>query len=244
MNTSAANSARRWWLADARHYSHLEKLLAGIGGGLGILGTLWISQALLGAEAAVIIVPSFGASAVLLFAVPHGALSQPWNLVGGHSLSALVGVFCAQTIADPALAAASAVGAACALMYYARCIHPPGGATALAAVIGGESIHALGFGYALTPVLLNTAIILLLATIINFPFPWRRYPAALQPAWTGVAPDGYPPIEHCDLVYAISQIDSIIDVSEQDLLEIYALATRGHSSKESGGSPPETGAPR
>ncbi len=232
MNRTDRRPAQQWWKLEGRHYSHLEKLVAGIGGGLGILGTLWLSGVFLGADAAVLIVPSFGASAVLLFAVPHGTLSQPWNLLGGHLISAVVGVFCAQAIPDVLFAASAAVGAACLLMYYARCIHPPGGATALAAVIGGESIHSLGYGYVLTPILLNTLVILLLAVVINFPFRWRRYPMALSPSEADVSRDAYPSIEHGDLVYAISQIDSIIDVSEQDLLKIYALATRGRPPDE------------
>ena len=64
-------------------------------------------------------------------------------------------------------------------MYYTRCIHPPGGATALAAVIGGPNIHALGYQYTLTPIAINTAIILLVGLLFNALFHWRRYPAFL-----------------------------------------------------------------
>ena len=138
-----------------------------------------ISQAQLGASASVGLVASMGASAVLLFAVPHGPLSQPWAVLGGHLVSAVVGVACTKVIAQPMLAAPVAVGLAIGTMHYLRCIHPPGGATALSAVVGGETVHQLGFHYVLTPVLLNATIILLVALLFNYPFPWRRYPLAL-----------------------------------------------------------------
>jgi hypothetical protein len=78
-------------------------------------------------------------------------------------------------------------------MYYLNCIHPPGGATALTAVAGGESVHALGFHYVVTPVLLNVLVILLVAVLFNLAFPWRRYPAvwARKPV-PPAAPDDSP----------------------------------------------------
>ena len=158
---------------------HLEKGLSVAGGIAGLTGVMLISQAQLGASASVGLVASMGASAVLLFAVPHGPLSQPWAVLGGHLVSAVVGVACTKVIAQPMLAAPVAVGLAIGTMHYLRCIHPPGGATALSAVVGGETVHQLGFHYVLTPVLLNATIILLVALLFNYPFPWRRYPLAL-----------------------------------------------------------------
>jgi CBS domain-containing membrane protein len=96
-------------------------------------------------EGAALIVASMGASAVLLFAVPHAPLSQPWPLIGGHVVSALVGVICAKVILNAPLAAALAVSLAIGSMHYFRCIHPPGGVTALTAVIGGASVDSLDY---------------------------------------------------------------------------------------------------
>ena len=167
---------------QAHKTGHLEKLLAAAGGLLGILAMAWVSRRVVGSADAAFVVASMGASAVLLFAVPHGPLSQPWPVFGGHMLSALVGVGCAHLIADPLIASAVAVSLAILLMQYMRCIHPPGGATAMTAVMGGEGIEALGFMYLLTPVLLNVLIILVMAVLLNYPFPWRRYPTALARA--------------------------------------------------------------
>ena len=143
-------------------------------------------------------------------------------------VSALIGVTCAKLLNDPLLAGSVAVGLALLAMHYLRCIHPPGGATALVAVIGGPAITSLGYGFLLTPVALNVLVLLLVAVAFNAPFAWRRYPAVLQRRQAGpptVA--GYVPISHEDFVYALSQIDTFVDVSESEVLRIYELAT-GH----------------
>lgn len=174
-------------------------------------------------------VASMGASGVLLFAVPHGALSQPWPLLGGHVVSACVGVACARHVPEPLLAAPLAVGLAVGCMYYLRCIHPPGGATALVAVIGGPQVHDLGYHFILTPVLLNVLAILAMALAFNALFHWRLYPAVMQrlrQKQIDTSDDSRGSIAHEDFVYALSEIDSFIDVNEQDLLRIYELATQ------------------
>ena len=209
--------------------SHTERLVSALGSTLVIACIFFISRASLGPTATLLIVPSMGASAVLLFAVPHGALSQPWNVFGGHALSAIIGVSCAMIFSNEIIAASAAVGIAVGVMHYMRCIHPPGGATALAAVIGGEATHALGYQFVLTPVMLNTLVMLAVAVAFNFVFPWRRYPAWLadkdRQEVAEVTRVSERHIEHADLVAALGQIDSFIDVSENDLLRIYQLAT-------------------
>jgi len=222
-------------LADFKP-SHAEIALSTLGGFLGILAIFLISAWWFDPATAVIIVPSMGASAVLLFAAPHAPFSQPWNVAAGHVLSALVGVACWRWIPQLPVAASAGVGLAIGIMYLARCIHPPGGATALAAVIGSEQLHALGFGYVLQPILLNVTVILLVAALFNGLFAWRRYPARLHFATTPASskPADYAPINHEDFVYALSQIDTFIDVSEDDLLKIYQLATRRHQQHSPG----------
>jgi CBS-domain-containing membrane protein len=207
-----------------------EILISTVGGLAGILGIFLVSETLFGREVAVAIVPSMGASAVLLFAAPHAPFSQPWNLVVGHLLSSVIGVACWLLIPQIALAASAAVGLAIGAMYLSRSLHPPGGATALAAVIGSGELHGLGFGYVLQPILLNVVVILLVAILFNGLFRWRRYPAHLHAKTQAAAPEteGYAPINHEDFVYALSQIDTIVDASEDDLLKIYQLATKRH----------------
>lgn len=212
-----------WLGIEQSPVSHTERLLSAIGGFFGILGVWLITSAVVGPAPALPIVASMGASAVLLYAVPHGALSQPWPVVGGHLLSALVGVACQRWIAEPALAAAVAVGLAIGAMHYLRCLHPPGGATAITAVIGGEAVHALGFGYALLPIGLNVLVILTIAVGFNAWFRWRRYPVA----WArreAPQPSQHLALQHEDLAAALKSIDSFIDVDEDDLKLIFSLA--------------------
>jgi len=210
--------------------SHAERIVSAVGGFIVILCIFIVSRWFLGDSGSGILVASMGASAVLLFAVPHGPLSQPWAVLGGHVISAIVGVTCAQTIANEMVAASAAVGIAIGAMYYLRCIHPPGGATALSAVIGGGATQALGYQYVVTPVLINVVILLTVAFLYNYLFSWRRYPVYLQQRrdnqdkTTEISERGE--ISHSDFVYALSEVDSFIDVSEYDLLRIYELATR------------------
>jgi len=207
--------------------NYREKLISTVGGFLGIFGIFMSSQWLLDPEVAVYIVPSMGASAVLLFASPHVPFAQPWNVIGGHAISAVIGVACWQWIPDFTVAASASVGLAIGAMYFARCIHPPGGATALAAVIGSEKLHHLGYTYECAPILLNAVTILLVAVAFNGSFKWRRYPAHLHfKAKTAAAKiEQYEPINHEDFVYALSHIDTFVDITEEDLLKIYKLAT-------------------
>lgn len=214
--------------------SSREQWISAAGGLVGILAVLVVSHQVLAGHEAFFIVASMGASAVLLFAAPHGTLSQPWPLIGGHLVSAAAGVTMARLVGDPTLAAALAVSLAIGLMYGLRCLHPPGGATALFAVLGGDAIHALGYGYLLVPVLLNTFTLLIVAMLFNYPFAWRRYPQAWMrktaEAVCAVDPAGHPEkcmIPHSALVYALSQLDTFVDVSEDDLQRIYALALQG-----------------
>lgn len=204
---------------------HAEKLISAFGGCIAILLTMWVSAHYLGLQGAVLLVASMGASAVLLFAVPHGALSQPWPLLGGNLISALIGVACAQRFDNVLIAAPLAVGLAIAVMHYLRCIHPPGGATALTAVIGGAEVHELGYQFVLTPVLLNVLIMLIAAVLINYPFPWRRYPAGLR-SKAAVKTEQTGRLSQADFKYALSEIGSYIDISEQDLAKIYRLAVK------------------
>lgn len=214
--------------------SHTEKLVSALGAFFGILLVFYSSAYFVTGTATYLVVASMGASAVLLFAVPHGRLSQPWALIGGHLVSAIVGVSCAKLIPDIFISASAAVGIAVAAMYYFHCIHPPGGATALSAVVGGSAVHDLGYQFILTPVLINVIAIISVAICFNYLFKWRRYPAYLaqkqSAASKASADQTYDAITHEDFVYALSEFESFIDISENDLLKIYDLVTQRHIS--------------
>lgn len=203
-----------------------EKLIAALGGGIAILGVFYSSAYLLSDTHLLWVVPSMGASTVLIFAVPHGQLSQPWPVLGGHFISALIGVACYQWIPNAFWAAAAAIALAIFAMQILRCIHPPGGATALMAVLGGAEVHNLGYAFAVTPVFLNSLLLIGLGIAINALFPWRRYPARTSLfAKPPVSPPlVMPPFNRADLEYALQQMESFVDITAEDLQQIYKLA--------------------
>lgn len=123
------------------------------------------------------LIGSFGASAVLVFGAIKSPLAQPRNVLGGHVISALVGVATLKLIPDPLwLSSGISVATAIAIMHATRTLHPPGGATALIAVTGGEKIKALGYMYAFVPAGLGALILLVVALFINNIPQDRSYP--------------------------------------------------------------------
>jgi CBS domain-containing membrane protein len=146
--------------------------------GIGLIG--FLHQYWLSAKDNLFLVGSFGASAVLIYGHTQSPLAQPRNLVGGHILSALVGITIRFLIPAPELqwlACSLAVALAIVLMQVTRTIHPPGGATSLLAIIGSDKIRDLGYLYALSPVASGVAIMLLIAWIVNNIPANRKYPA-------------------------------------------------------------------
>lgn len=146
-----------------------EILWSWLGGFAGVYA-VWQLNHYMGIQenANLFLIGSFGASAVLIYGLPTSDFSQPRNLVGGHLVSALAGVIIHLLLPDQtALASALAVSIAIAAMQITQTTHPPGGATALIAVTGGDTIFNLGFSYILSPVLVGVLIMLLTALILN-----------------------------------------------------------------------------
>lgn len=157
--------------------SALEILLSWVGSFLGIAAVAYVNFNVVADSDLVLIIGSFGASAVLIYGAIKSPLAQPRNLVGGHLLSAVIGVAAFKMLhGEPWLAAGVAVATAIAGMHATKTLHPPGGATALIAVIGSDKIHSLGFLYVLVPVGAGAAIMLLVALIFNNLPRSRRYP--------------------------------------------------------------------
>ncbi|MCW3083453.1 MAG: hypothetical protein JWP12_819 [Bacteroidetes bacterium] len=134
--------------------------------GIGIIG--FISSKYFTLNDNLFLIGSFGASAVLVYGATNSPLAQPRNLVGGHVISAIVGVAVHKLIPGEVwLSSALAVSTAIVAMQVTKTVHPPGGATALIANIGSEKIKALGFIYVLSPVLTGVLILLVIALIFN-----------------------------------------------------------------------------
>jgi CBS domain-containing membrane protein len=148
----------------------MDIVLSWVGGFLGIVAVTIPNHYLhLGQAANIMLIGSFGASAVLIYGLPRAELAQPRNLIGGHFFSALAGVAAYKLLGDAHLdvAAGVAVATSIALMHLTRTLHPPGGATALIAVIGGDAMHRLGFTYAFAPVLAGALLMLAVAVVVN-----------------------------------------------------------------------------
>lgn len=202
-----------------------ERLRVSIGALLGIFLT-GLCTALLAASDNVlpVLIRPMAASAVLLFVLPASPLAQPWSVLGGNVISAAIGVACSHWIAPPLLASAVAVTAAIAVMLMLRCVHPPGGAMALTAVLGGPTLHAAGYAILWSPVALNSLLLVLVATLFHratgHRYPHRHGHAALAgeqlKRWSAINAD--------DIAAALREGDEILDIEAEDLLVLVARA--------------------
>jgi CBS domain-containing membrane protein len=187
----------------------------------GLLTHLSVRDAL---GAAWLIAP-MGASAVLLFAVPASPLAQPWSIIGGNLCAALIGVTCGKLVSDPLFGAALACSLAIGGMFWLRCIHPPSGAVALTAVLGGPAIHAMGYHFVLMPVLLNSVLLLAAALFYNNAT-GRRYPHGIQPERSNqhdtrdLMPTSRVGFSADDLDAVLKTYNEVIDISREDLQTI------------------------
>ncbi|MGZ2460314.1 HPP family protein [Rhizobium sp. IY2] len=153
-----------------------ERLIACLGALLAIGLTGVISGYLFGQGPHLpLIVAPMGASAVLLFAVPASPLAQPWSIIGGNTISALMGIVAAYFIRDPIIATGVGVSLAIGAMSFTRCLHPPGGAAALTAVLGGPVVAGWGFLFPFVPVALNSCILVGLGLLFH-KLSKRNYP--------------------------------------------------------------------
>jgi len=208
------------------------RLLACLGAAICISLTIVVCAALpmSSADLPVIVAP-LGASAVLVLAVPTSPLAQPWPVVGGNIISTLVGVVAFHLIPNMTLAAGVAVGVAILVMSLTRCLHPPGGAAALTAVIGSQAIHDVGFAFAFVPVGLNSIALVTLATVFNRAT-GHVYPhqAAAPPA---TQPEAGRPLLAADIDAALDEMHESFDISREDLEDLlqraeeHAQARRG-----------------
>lgn len=210
----------------------IEQWRASAGALTALAMTAWVSVAMAGSAALWLIAP-MGASAVLLFCLHGSPLAQPWPVIGGNMVSALVGVACFKLLGDGVMSAPVAGGLAIAAMFAMRCLHPPGGAVALTAVLAGPDVHALGWSFALVPVALNSVLMVGAALLVNNAT-GRRYPHAQRSLLdnqhdTGdAAPTARLGFQREDLDQVLKHYGQVLDVSRDDLENII-LATETHA---------------
>jgi CBS domain-containing membrane protein len=163
-----------------------------------------------------LIAAPMGAAAVLVFAVPASPLAQPWPVICGNVLSALVGITIARLVPFPEVAAALAVSAAILVMSLTRSLHPPAGAVALIAVVGGPTVIEAGYAFAVVPIALN-AVVLTACGIVFHRYSGHSYPhRAASPV--GTLPTKADTGLHAqDLDKALDDLGETLDVSRADL---------------------------
>jgi CBS domain-containing membrane protein len=218
--TSTVASLRRFLPGLART-SPIDRLRASLGALVGILLTGLVSTFAVGPNANLpLLIAPMGASAVLLFAAPTSPLAQPWSLLGGNIVSAIIGVTAARYVHDPILAAALAVGLAIGAMMLLGCLHPPSGAVALTAVLGGPAIWKAGYWFVASPVVINSLIILAIAILFNNAT-GRRYPHLVHAPNPHGTSDPLPMqrtgVNVEDLQAVIADYGEVLDVSPDEL---------------------------
>lgn len=207
----------RGLLPVQQHVSAVERARAMCGAALGIFVTALVckaASAIIPVAATPWLFAALGASAVLVFAVPSSPLAQPWSVVAGQFVSSLSGIACAVWIGDSAWAAGVAVGLAVASMFALRCLHPPGGGTALLMVLA----HITRFDFAVFPVLANVVVLVALGMAYNT-ITGRRYPHTSSPA---AATDSTQPSRFtgADLDAAMAHFKQVLTVDRTDLTEL------------------------
>lgn len=197
------------WRAHGMH-----PVRSAIGAGIAIALTAWVSAMVLG-TAAPFMVASMGASSVLAFAVPASPLAQPRAVLGGNVVSAITGVAAAKLMPDPIAALGLAAALAIYAMHKTKTLHPPGGAVALIAVMGGAPVHQLGFLYVLAPVAFNSVLLLSVAWWFNnlagSPYPHR--PEAIIPPAPRL-------VTEAEIAAVLDQMEDLPDIDPADLLAI------------------------
>ena len=237
---SITNLDRAWFrsfLPAPSSVDRFERMRSCAGALFGIALTGAISFVIVGdAATAVWLIAPMGASAVLLFAVPASPLAQPWSVMGGNFVAALIGVSCAKLVDAPLIAAALAISLSIGAMFMLRCLHPPSGAVALTMVLGGPVVHEAGYHFVFAPVMLNSLIIAVLAVFYNNAV-GRRYPHSPQIVPPNPAAKAAEAPARTNLGFSAEELDAVLknynqvlDVSREDLenifIQVEALAYR------------------
>lgn len=250
-SVAAASGAVSWFAGlPLPGATRRERLIACFGALIAIGLTGWLCRLLAGDGAspslvAPLLAAPMGASAVLLFAVPASPLAQPWPIIGGNTLSALVGVAVAHLVPVPMAAAGLAVAMAIAAMSLTRCLHPPGGAAALLAVLAGPQSWGAGLVFVLMPVGLNAVMLTglgwLFHALLRHHYPHRTR-ATLPPAgpsvWSGFVRE--------DIDAALADLHETFDIDRDDLdrllrqVEVRALARLSHAANRADQTPPSS----
>lgn len=239
-----SNSPRALWLLRAfgpasAGVPAAEALRAGFGAALalGLVGLLVLAPTVDLATGLYLIAP-FGASSVLLFAVPNSPLAQPWPAITGNTLAALVGVAVCLTVPDPTLRVALAVGLAITVLSLARAVHPPAGAVAMTAALGPDAVQKLGFWFALAPVALGSVVLVLLAILYaratGRHYPFRQFTEPHDLGTTDAPPAERIGLSEDELSGLLQRYRQSLNLGVEDLARLIGAAEMQAASHRTG----------
>ncbi|MBS1146664.1 MAG: hypothetical protein H6R08_840 [Proteobacteria bacterium] len=214
-------------VADTPALSHAESARSALGAliGIGLAGALLY----LNPDVSFWLIAPIGGSAIILFALPHSPLAQPWSVFGGYLMALCAAYLSVLLMPNPLLAAAAAVAGNVWLMARFNCMHPPGGALALFVALAGAPSLA-GASGEIVLVAENVVAILAAALLVNNLMPGRCYPYCGIKAKENVhhTGDASPIVRagltHADLDAAIQSIGTYVDMQENELVRLYNLA--------------------
>ena len=209
--------------------SPMEALRAGLGACLALaLLALILPPGAADLRFGLYLIAPFGASAVLVFAVPSSPLAQPWSVVMGNGVSALVAVVLSHLLPPGAMLVALALGAAVAAMILSRALHPPGGAVALTAALSPEAMQHLGLWFVLVPVLLGSALLVALAVLwaraTGRHYPFRQFAAPQAHGTTDPPPPERLGLTEAELTGILERYRQSLNLGVEDLARLIAAA--------------------
>jgi CBS domain-containing membrane protein len=195
---------------DQTNVSQQERCRAAGGAFIGLFFTMLAGRYLGGlAGVSEWAMASLGASALLVFVLPSSPMAQPWAVVGGNVISALIGITCVHLLGDQMLTAPVAVGLSILCMFVLRCLHPPAAAIAMITSLGSIG----DFQYAFFPVLIDSVLLVLMGLIYNN-LTGKAYPNF----WRIAPPSNQVETSHSkDIDAVLSRYNQVIDINRADL---------------------------
>jgi CBS domain-containing membrane protein len=219
--------------------SPTEAVRAGIGAAVGLgVSALFLLSPSVNLQTGLYLIAPFGATSVLIFAVPNSPLAQPWSAIMGNTVAAIVGVAVCMMIDDPAWRVALAIGISIAAMMAIRAVHPPAGAVALTAVLSPDAIEHLGFRFALTPVAVGTTILVVLAMIYarstGRHYPFRQFDDDTATRTQDPAPIERIGLSEAELTELLQRYRQTLNLGVEDLARLIGAAEVQAASHRTG----------
>lgn len=216
-----------FWFGGYPRLSVRVQLTSALFAGFSIFAVGELSSRFIEGGGFMVLMASMGASAVILYCVPDSPMAKPWPLIAGHLFSGLVGIGSSLWLPS-AWQASVAVGLSILIMHITRSLHPPGGATALTVVLGGEQIHQMGFGFLLAPLAINVGIMFLINAVFVM---LRDLSGVRHQKPSKPAQSGSPIVQLEDLHAILQEVDEYVDIDEDELERIYRLAAERASQR-------------